>query len=40
MWVEVPASRKVVIEGKPPRFVGGKDIILAIIASVYLYFTG
>ncbi len=31
LWVDVPFTQKVVLEGKPPRFVGGKDIILAVL---------
>jgi 3-isopropylmalate/(R)-2-methylmalate dehydratase large subunit len=34
MWLGVPKSRKIIIDGAPQRFVGGKDIILRILGMV------
>jgi len=31
IWLDVPYSRKIILKGKPPEFVGGKDIILVIL---------
>jgi len=31
IWLDVPKTRRIVLEGKPQRFVGGKDIILAVL---------
>ncbi|MBQ2676486.1 MAG: 3-isopropylmalate dehydratase large subunit [Clostridia bacterium] len=33
-WFKVPSAIKVVIKGKKPRFVGGKDVILHLIGSI------
>jgi len=33
-WLEVPRSRKIVLEGRPQRFIGGKDIALSVLGSL------
>jgi len=33
-WLDVPRTRKVLLNGKPSRFTGGKDIILNIIGEL------
>lgn len=36
MWLEVPRTRKIEINGKPGRFIGGKDVILKILQTIGL----
>ena len=34
IWLDVPKSRKVDLNGQPPDFIGGKDIILSILGDL------
>jgi len=34
VWLKVPSTLRVLLSGKPPRYVGGKDVILAVISRI------
>jgi 3-isopropylmalate/(R)-2-methylmalate dehydratase large subunit len=34
IWLDVPKSRKIHLNGQPPEFIGGKDIILSILGQL------